>query len=812
MSAGGLGAGTVDRPSLNGPGRLAVMFVAALAVAVGLSTTNGAFEAAPYALMGTILAIRRPANSVGWLLLVLAVAFAVSSVNVPATAAQLAAGTASSAVLAIAVVQSSSGGPLIAVLFVITLVFPGGRLPRGAWGQVARLSVAVIVALAVLGVFAPTITVNVVGSSSGVTMPNPLAVFPAWPGWIVLAAGSEITLVLATVGVGSMVIRLRRARGVERAQLRWLVWSMAFIVVGFIIGLVGDTIFDNGLGGAVWLPAIVAFALPPLAIGIAVLRYRLYEIDRLISRTIAYALLTVILASVFVAVILALQALISPLIPANQLAVAASTLLVFLLFQPLRRRVQRARRPALQPRPLRRRADRRRIRFAAGHRGRSRCDRGGSPGHDPRHTGAGQRQPVAVPYDFRGTPVIERSAGSPGGTRAVRLIVMAGWVLAAVTTAAGLATARPGGATDLVTTLLQDTAAMSAVTMGAILVARLTHHPVGWILFVSGLVGVIGFGATNLAEYGLVIAPGHVPGAIWLEWISAWTWAPYLIPMAWLLPLVFPTGRLPSIRWRPVAAIAVACVVLTAAQAALTPFTDAQLPASVQNPLLVTGSGTIVLSVILIVVLACGVVTLPAIAWSVANRYRRGSSLERQQLKWFVAAVALLVPPLLVGLLLSGTYTGVLDVVSTVAWQLVFIGLILLPLAIGIAVLRYRLYEIDRLISRTIAYGLLTLLLGTLFVAVILALQALVAPFTGSNELAVAGSTLLVAALFQPLRRRVQRLVDRRFNRSRYDAERTIAALAVRLRDEVDLDAVRADLLATVDAALEPASASLWLR
>ena len=125
----------------------------------------------------------------------------------------------------------------------------------------------------------------------------------------------------------------------------------------------------------------------------------------------------------------------------------------------------------------------------------------------------------------------------------------------------------------------------------------------------SGLVGVIGFGATSLAEYGLVVAPGLVPGAIWLEWISAWTWAPYLIPMAWLLPLVFPTGRLPSPRWRPVAAIAVACVVLTAAQAALTPFTDAELPASVQNPLLVTGSGTIVLSVILIVVLACGVVT-----------------------------------------------------------------------------------------------------------------------------------------------------------------------------------------------------------
>jgi hypothetical protein len=172
-------------------------------------------------------------------------------------------------------------------------------------------------------------------------MPNPLAVFPEWPAWTVLAAGSQITLVFTTIGVGSMVVRLRQARGVERAQLRWLVWSMAFIVVGFIIGLVGDALFVNGLDGAVWLPAIVAFALPPLAIGIAVLRYRLYEIDRLISRTIAYGLLTLLLGSLFVAVILALQALVAPFTGSNELAVAGSTLLVAALFQPLRRRVQR---------------------------------------------------------------------------------------------------------------------------------------------------------------------------------------------------------------------------------------------------------------------------------------------------------------------------------------------------------------------------------------------------------------------------------------------------------------------------------------
>jgi hypothetical protein len=136
----------------------------------------------------------------------------------------------------------------------------------------------------------------------------------------------------------------------------------------------------------------------------------------------------------------------------------------------------------------------------------------------------------------------------------------------------------------------------------------------------------------------------------------------------------------------------------------------------------------------------------------------------------------------------------------------------LLPIAIGIAVLRYHLYEIDRIVSRTIAYGVVTAILGFLFVAVVLAAQAVLGPVTGSNELAIAGSTLLVFALFQPIRRRVQRFVDRRFNRARYDAERTISAFAGRLRAEVDLEQLRAEILATVAQTVEPSSVSLWLR
>ena len=323
------------------PGRITVTAVVALALLVGLTSGTGLFEAAPYGLVGGFLAIRRPRSSIGWLLLLGAWSFAVSSLTAPASVAQLTSGAVSSLVLAITVVQAWSGSPLIVVLFVITLTFPAGRLPIGRWGQLARFALALVVLLAVLSAFAPTISVNIPSSSSGVTVANPLAVFPGWSGWIVLSAGPPITLVFTAAGVASMFVRLRRAGSVERAQLRWLVWSMAFIVVGFIVGLVGDSVFVNGLGGAVWLPAIVAFCLPPVAIGIAILRYRLYEIDRIISRTISYGVVTLVLASVFVVVVLAAQAVLGPLTGSSTIAVAGSTLLVAALFQPIRRRVQR---------------------------------------------------------------------------------------------------------------------------------------------------------------------------------------------------------------------------------------------------------------------------------------------------------------------------------------------------------------------------------------------------------------------------------------------------------------------------------------
>jgi uncharacterized membrane protein YfcA len=190
---------------------------------------------------------------------------------------------------------------------------------------------------------------------------------------------------------------------------------------------------------------------------------------------------------------------------------------------------------------------------------------------------------------------------------------------------------------------------------------------------------------------------------------------------------------------------------------------------------------------------------------AVVQRYRRGDVIERQQLRWFGASMVLAA----LGLLVIIT---VPDEFGTLGFGILVFSLGLIPLAIGIAILRYRLYEIDRIISRTIAWLLLTLILGAVFAALIVGLQALLAPATEGSTLAVAGSTLVAFALFQPLRRRVQLAVDRRFNRSRVDAERAREAFGNRLREDVDLDAVQGRLVETTRETLRPAGVGVWLR
>ena len=295
---------------------------------------------APYAIVGGFQAIRRPRNSIGWLLIALVWAFAVSSPAVPATTEDLMTRSAPAGVMVIAVLGSMASGMLLVLFFAITIVFPSGRLPTGGWGRLAQVTLTFVILIAIASVFSPRITVNVAGISSGVEIPNPLAVLPDLAVWSILSTAAPILFIAALAGVGSMVVRLRRAHGIERAQLRWLVLSMALILFGLVLGLVGDAVLANGLGGLVWIPAEIAFVLPPIAIGIAVLRYRLYEIDRIIGRTIAYATVTGVLVIAFGAAILLFQAALAPMTNGNTIAVAASSLIVAALFQPLRRRVQ----------------------------------------------------------------------------------------------------------------------------------------------------------------------------------------------------------------------------------------------------------------------------------------------------------------------------------------------------------------------------------------------------------------------------------------------------------------------------------------
>jgi hypothetical protein len=264
-----------------------------------------------------------------------------------------------------------------------------------------------------------------------------------------------------------------------------------------------------------------------------------------------------------------------------------------------------------------------------------------------------------------------------------------------------------------------------------------------------------------------------------------------------LLLLLFPTGRLPGRRWRPVVWATVVATAAVVVGTAVTPGPVEYYP-QFQNPLGLAAAGPVLDRIVQVgfVVLTAGVFTA---AGSLIVRWRRARGVERQQLKWLAYAAAMLVIAQVGASLLPRALFLVVTTVTTV----------LFPAATGIAVVRYRLYEIDRLINRTLVYGLLTATLGLVYAGLVLVLGQLLGQ---DSSLAVAGATLAVAALFQPARRRIQQAVDRRFNRRRYDAAQTIEAFSARLRDQIDLDTLSAELVAVVDQTMEPTRVSLWLR
>jgi hypothetical protein len=350
--------------------------------------------------------------------------------------------------------------------------------------------------------------------------------------------------------------------------------------------------------------------------------------------------------------------------------------------------------------------------------------------------------------------------------------------------------------------LLLAFAAFMAV--GAIIVAHRPGNAVGWIFSAIGLLTATGVLATEYAAYAARTRPGSPPDVVLAAWYTSWWWYPTLVLVLVFTPLVFPTGRLLSTRWRPVAVVATVGTAAIITLSALQPTLQNE-DHPVRNPIGIAGIPDPEEGALGAVLIGLLLVCVAAAAISVVLRFRRSQGVERQQLKWFTYAVTLMV--------LFMVLSDYLLLQSSVVDALYGLVVALVPVAAGVAVLRYRLYDIDRLINRTLVYGLLTALLGAGYAAAVLVLGQVFGGVGGNPPTwAVAGATLAVAALFQPARGRTQAAVDRRFNRRKHDAAQTVQAFSTRLRDQVDLDTLSAELLAVVEQAMEPTRVSLWLR
>jgi len=338
--------------------------------------------------------------------------------------------------------------------------------------------------------------------------------------------------------------------------------------------------------------------------------------------------------------------------------------------------------------------------------------------------------------------------------------------------------------------------------VGALVATRKPRNPVGWILLVSASLVTLSVAGEDYVRLSVTDFGGALPLTVATAWLESLAFGPAIILLVGVLPLYFPDGRLPSRRWRWVVWIAALGIVVGILQQAVAvgPLANTGIDNPIGIPAFHDLDGLLASANVLL-----GLVVLPLAVASSVLKYRRGSSTVRGQLKWFSAVALLTVAGFAAGA------TGFTPI-SGAGALLGIVGLVLLPIAIGIAILRYRLYEIDRIISRTVSYAVVTGILALVFVGTILVSQTVLASFLRGSSVAVAASTLVVATLFQPLRRRVQSIVDRRFNRSRYDLERTVAVFAANLRDEVALEPLEADIRGVVSLTLAPTTVGLWIR
>ena len=345
-------------------------------------------------------------------------------------------------------------------------------------------------------------------------------------------------------------------------------------------------------------------------------------------------------------------------------------------------------------------------------------------------------------------------------------------------------------------------AVLGCATVGALIAVQLPRNPIGWLFLALGAMLAAVFVASGYADYTQLAEPGAWPGGEWAVWFLSWAFLAPLVIAPTLLFLLFPTGRAQSRRWAVLVWVAAGAAGLATVGVALRPGPIDYVP-PVANPTAVGGVAGEVLGVAADVGTIVAIVTLVVSAAGLALRLRRARGDERVQLKWFGYSATLVAVAFPVAA--GGPSEGL---VADLLWLTALLAFLSVPLATGIAILRHRLYDIDVVIRRTLVYAVLTLTLAGAYLGSVL----LIGLAVGESGFAVAVSTLAVAALFRPVRARIQAAVDRRFYRSRYDAAQTLEAFGARLRDELDLDTLADDVRGVVRETVQPAHVSLWLR
>jgi len=346
--------------------------------------------------------------------------------------------------------------------------------------------------------------------------------------------------------------------------------------------------------------------------------------------------------------------------------------------------------------------------------------------------------------------------------------------------------------------------------VGALVASRHPRNPIGWIFCGTSLVAAVGIFADEYSGYALTVRHGSVLGAKVMAWFASWTGEPTPLLSLALLFLLFPTGRLPSRRWRPVLWSVIGGSAMFYLAGAVTPG-PLQAHEAIANPVGIRGPLGDVLGMLGTIGLILLLIGCLASAFSLIFRLRRGSAQERQQLKWVAYPATIAVLGSVLAYVASNVFGSNLG--NAIGFWTAISAFFSLPIFTAFAIIKYRLYDIDIIINRTLVYGTLTATLVGVYFGGIVLLQRLFLVFTREQStLAVVASTLVIAALFNPLRRRIQAFIDRRFYRSKYDARKTLEAFSAKLRDETDLDALSDDLVGVVRETMQPDHVSLWLR